>query len=123
MLIALAVLAVAVLAAVLWWLFLRPRPICKLTLREGDGVGLEFLITDRAATIGSEEGQTVTVSHPRVSRQHAVLNLEDGQFVLRDRSKQGTRVNGQQVSEAVLRSGDLISLGDSIDLIFTRLGS
>jgi pSer/pThr/pTyr-binding forkhead associated (FHA) protein len=122
MLITLMTLVVVVLTGALWWLFFRQRPICKLTLRERDGVGLEFLIKERAATIGSEDGQTVTVSHPRVSRKHALLNLENGQFVLRDRSKQGTRVNGHAVTEAVLRSGDLISLGDSVDFIFTRLG-
>ena len=113
--------ASAAVGAAIWWFFAR-RPLCKLAIREGDGVGLEFLIRTRAATIGSEDGQTVTVSHPRVSRQHATLRLKNGRFVLHDRSEQGTRVNGKAITEAEVKSGDLISLGESVDLIFTRLG-
>lgn len=99
----------------------RPRPIGKLTLREGASLGLDFPITDRETTIGSEEGQTVVVSHPKVSRRHAVLTYENGSFVLRDCSQHGVRVNGVSAKEATLRSGDLIRLGESVDVIFTRL--
>ena len=116
------ILAVAAAVGAGLWYFLGRRPLCKLAIREGDGVGLEFIICTRTVTIGSEDGQTVTVSHPRVSRHHATLRLEDGRFMLQDRSEQGTRVNGSAITEAELKSGDLISLGDSVDLIFTRLG-
>ena len=112
--------ALGVAGALVVWRRLHPRPLCRLTLREGDTLGLEFPITTRTATLGSEEGQTVVVSHPKVSRKHAVLTLEGGHFVLRDCSRHGTSVNGAQVQEAVLHSGDLIRLGDSIDVIFTR---
>jgi pSer/pThr/pTyr-binding forkhead associated (FHA) protein len=113
---------VVVLAAALAAWRLRPRPVAKLTLREGDGPGLEFPLSGRPATIGSEEGRTVVVSHPRVSGLHATLSRDDGgRFVLHDRSKRGTKVNGEPVREAVLESGDLIRLADSIDLIFTLL--
>jgi pSer/pThr/pTyr-binding forkhead associated (FHA) protein len=117
--IALAGLVVAAIAA---WFALRPRALAKLTLKEGREIGLDFPIFGKSTTIGSEEGQTVVISHPRVSRLHADLDFEDGQFVLRDRSKQGTTVNGQPVTETTLRSGDLIRLAESVELIFTRLG-
>jgi len=114
------VAAAAIGAAVLW--SRRPRPVAKLTLRQGSGPGPEFLIQGRESTIGSEESRTVVVSHPKVSGLHATLTLEaDGRFVLRDSSKRGTKVNGRDITEKVLSSGDLIRLADSIDLIFTRL--
>lgn len=122
MTIALVLLVVVVAGAGLWW-WRRSRPLAKLALREGETIGLEFPLSSRETTIGSEAGQTVVVSHPRVSRHHAVIaRTEDGVFVLRDRSKHGTTVNGEEVSEHELRSGDLIRLADSVDLIFTRLG-
>jgi hypothetical protein len=121
LLIFLSVVLVAAAAIVAFVAFHR-RPLGKLTLREGDGTGLEFLLTTKEVTIGSEEGQTVVVSHPKVSRIHATLTWEDDRFVLRDRSKRGTSVNGEPIDEKILRSGDLISLADSVDLIFTRLG-
>ena len=117
-----AIAAVALVAALLWWRRRNGRPLCVLTLREGQALGLEFPIRTAAATIGSQEGQTVVISHPKVSREHAVLSQEDGHFVLRDRSHHGTRVNSEPVKEAVLRSGDLIRLGESVDLIFTCHG-
>jgi pSer/pThr/pTyr-binding forkhead associated (FHA) protein len=117
--IGLAALVVAVAAGVVWKL--RTRPVAKLTLREGSGPGLEFPLRTGQVTIGSEEGRTVVVSHPKVSGLHATLLLEGGRFLLHDRSKRGTRVNGRAVDEAELHSGDLIRLADSIDLIFTRL--
>jgi pSer/pThr/pTyr-binding forkhead associated (FHA) protein len=109
-----------VLGAMLVWSRLRPRPLGKLSLREGATLGLEFPIVGREITIGSEDGQTVAVSHPRVSRQHAMLSLEKGEFVLRNRSRNGTTVNGEPVEEAALHSGDLICLGGAVELIFTR---
>lgn len=110
---------VVLVVATLW--ICRPRARAKLTLREGNAPGLEFPIKASQVTIGSEEGRTVVVSHPKVSGLHATLSREDGRFVLRDRSKRGTRVNGRIVEEAALKSGDLIRLADTIDLIFTRL--
>jgi pSer/pThr/pTyr-binding forkhead associated (FHA) protein len=115
----LAVLALAAAAAAAWRI--GGRPVAKLTLREGNGPGLEFPLGRGQVTIGSEEGRTVVVSHPKVSGLHATLRLENGRFLLHDRSKRGTRVNGRPVEETELQSGDLIRLADSIDLIFTRL--
>ncbi len=117
------VVVVVVLLAVGWiaWRRFRPRPLFKLTLREGSQAGMEFLIRSPVATVGSAEGQTVVVSHPKVSQSHVVLELTNGTVRLRDRSRYGTRVNGEIAQEAELHSGDLIRLGDSVDLIFTRL--
>ena len=115
-------LAVLLVAAIVAWTLTRPRALCKLTFREGEDVGLDFLIYGPVSSIGSEEGQTVVISHPGVSRHHADLVLEDDRLILRDRSKLGTLVNGRPITEVALRSGDLIRLADSVDLIFTRLG-
>lgn len=118
----LVVLAVLAVAGCLGWrLKFARRPIAKLTLREGQVKGLEFPITTTEVTIGSEEGQTVVISDPRVSRQHATLTFEDDRFVLRDCSRHGVRVNGSPCRETILKSGDLIRLGESVDVIFTRL--
>jgi pSer/pThr/pTyr-binding forkhead associated (FHA) protein len=117
--VALVVLAVAAVL-VAWTLSHRPR--YKLTLREGADAGLEFPVHEREATVGSADGHTLVISHPRVARLHAVFSREGGDVVVRNRSRDGIRVNGEPVEEAVLRSGDLVTLADSIDLIFTRLG-
>jgi pSer/pThr/pTyr-binding forkhead associated (FHA) protein len=109
-------LALAALAVVR-----RRRPRGKLTLREGTHGGLEFLVSAKGVTIGSVDGHDLVIGHPRISPHHATLSLEGGRFVLRDQTRRGTIVNGDPVEKAELRSGDLISLADSVDLIFTKL--
>ena len=50
----------------------------------------------------------------RVSRRHARLHARDGVLVLTDLgSTNGTRVNGNRVTELVLGAGDRIQLGDT----------
>lgn len=116
----LPVLLVALLFA-LWGLVRWSRRVrFKLSVREGDGLGTEFLVRGREATIGRDDDQTVVVSHPQVSRHHAVIVWEGGDYVLKDRSKHGLEVNGRSVETTPLRSGDLISVGAAVDLIFTR---
>ena len=44
-----------------------------------------------------------------LSRKHAQIVREDNRFKLIDRSTNGTFVNGQQVSEAYLKEGDVIT--------------
>ncbi len=116
--------ALVLVAAAVVGLRLRQlrRPAAKLALREGTCCGMEFALRGREITIGSSEEQRITISHPRVSRLHAVVSRDGDRFLLRDESSYGVQVNGKPVSEAVeLRSGDLIRLGESVDLIFTRL--
>ncbi|MCA9750597.1 MAG: FHA domain-containing protein [Gemmatimonadetes bacterium] len=118
------VIAAAGLAGLAWVVLRarrRVRPVAKLQLLEGGEITFEFPLRVMPATIGREDGQTVAVSHPRVSRQHAAITRDGEHFVLHDRSKHGTRVNGQVIETHVLASGDLILLADAIQLIFTRL--
>ncbi len=47
-----------------------------------------------------------------ISRQHCTIGLEDGQAVLVDHSRFGTRLNGHLIDgSAVLQAGDRISVG------------
>ncbi|NLT34444.1 MAG: DUF3662 domain-containing protein [Gaiellales bacterium] len=51
---------------------------------------------------------------PNVSRRHAVIVRESGGLHLRDLgSTNGTFLNGRTVNSAILRSGDVITLGES----------
>jgi pSer/pThr/pTyr-binding forkhead associated (FHA) protein len=49
-----------------------------------------------------------------VSRHHCQLKLQHGAYGFADLgSRNGSRVNGQQVSEIALGPGDLIRVGDT----------
>lgn len=62
--------------------------------------------------IGRSPVSDILLDDASVSRKHAVLVHRGGQAVLLDdRSLNGIYVNGQRVSEAVLKDGDWIAVG------------
>lgn len=72
-------------------------------------------------TIGRRENNDLKLGGSEVSREHAEIVQEDGGLVVRDRdSRYGTFVNGDRVTECVLRPGDHIRLGrgGGADLVF-----
>lgn len=64
--------------------------------------------------MGRAEDVDFRIEDPSVSRRHAVLLWDRGRLYLRDLgSTNGTFLNGQSVSNAVVRHGDVIRLGGS----------
>ena len=63
-------------------------------------------------TIGRKYGD-ILLDDPKVSKRHAKLTIEDGQFVLWDfGSTNGTFVNGNRIREAtILKENDVIRIG------------
>jgi pSer/pThr/pTyr-binding forkhead associated (FHA) protein len=62
--------------------------------------------------IGRSPAAGLTLDDATVSRRHAVLLRDDtGIRVLDDRSLNGTWVNDERVTEAILRDGDVVTLG------------
>jgi pSer/pThr/pTyr-binding forkhead associated (FHA) protein len=66
-------------------------------------------------TIGRHRESDIFLEDLAVSRTHTTINRDpSGQYVLRDEnSANGTLVNGQRVSEQVLRDGDEIQVGQT----------
>ena len=75
----------------------------------------KFVVVDETPyTIGRWESNCLTLKAAEVSREHAEIVLEGDRYLLRDRqSRYGTFVNGEQVVEYELQSGDEIRLGRS----------
>ena len=68
------------------------------------------------AVVGREHKCNVILSHPAsslqsVSRRHLLLQYNNERLRLRDTSSYGTFVNGAQVGDISLRSGDVVTLG------------
>ena len=76
--------------------------------------GSEFPIGEIAFTIGRQEDNDVCLEDDLVSRKHCEIQLQDGRAVLRDlQSRNGTFVNGEAISQKVLRHGDGLKVGSS----------
>ena len=66
-------------------------------------------------TIGRSLDNEIIVQAASMSRRHAQIIQRHGRWLLRDlQSTHGTQVNGNPVSECVLRAGDTITLGEVI---------
>ncbi len=87
-----------------------PRASCLLIDRQ---TGRTFTATAPATVIGRERSQAgVVLRDPNVSRRHAELSFDGRDWVIRDlNSTNGTLVNDVDVTECVLRDGDLITVG------------
>ena len=61
---------------------------------------------------GRSPANDIVLDDASVSRRHALLARRgDATWILDDRSLNGVRVNGERVSEAALRDGDVVALG------------
>jgi len=86
-------------------------PVARLDVTEA--VGQRTVTVDKPSyLIGRRETNDLKLVGSEVSRDHAEIAQENGEFVLRDRgSRYGTFVNDEQVTERILRHGDRIRLG------------
>ena len=78
----------------------------------GGDIGSKEIPLTLPATIGRGRESTVSLSHPLVSRKHCEIIESQGRVLVRDlESLNGTFVGSDRVDEAVLHSGDLLTVG------------
>ncbi len=70
--------------------------------------------------LGRDPGEGIAIPAAGVSRRHAQLSFQDGQFVLQDLgSTYGTFVNGERITAPrVIQPGQTIALGSDVVLTF-----
>lgn len=78
-----------------------------------DALGRRLVTIDKAHfAIGRRETNDLRLVGNEISRDHAEIVMNGGEFLLRDRgSRYGTFVNGELVTERRLRHGDRVRLG------------
>jgi serine phosphatase RsbU (regulator of sigma subunit)/pSer/pThr/pTyr-binding forkhead associated (FHA) protein len=87
-----------------------PRPRPQLVLQR-DGSRRIVHIDQVPFTLGRGADRHLVISHPQVSRDHALIDRDADGYLLRDSSsRHGTYINGMQVTSTRLRSGDRIAL-------------
>ncbi len=85
-----------------------------LSVRQPEGRARTIVLTREPLTIGRHPTNDVVIDIATVSAEHAVVEWVDGQHRLTDRgSRNGTFVNGQRISIAMLKDGDIIRIGDA----------
>jgi signal transduction histidine kinase len=92
----------------------------SLFVIQGRDQGTRFrLDDDTTVTIGRGTTNSVQLHDTEVSREHAELSRRGDKFLLRDLgSSNGTFLNGKQIRESELASGDQVQLGRTL-LLYT----
>lgn len=87
--------------------------LVKLKILKGPSVGKEVKIPVPKCLIGRGEGCHMRAQSDAVSRRHCVIVTSENEVVVRDlNSRNGTLVNGQQITEeTVLLQGDIVRIG------------
>ena len=85
----------------------------RLRIRTSTGTARPVPIGDDPVTIGRHPKNTIRLVDERLSREHCVVTREseDAARVRDLDSRNGTKVNGLSVAEAVVREGDVITVG------------
>lgn len=101
----------------------EPAPQAWLVVRAGPRAGTQFgLGISRPNIIGRDPNKAdIIIDEDSVSREHARVRFENGQFVIYDMaSTGGTHVNGNVVQRQMLYDNDRINLG-RVELVFKKV--
>jgi pSer/pThr/pTyr-binding forkhead associated (FHA) protein len=81
----------------------------RLVWHKADGTTEEFALTGDKNRIGRGEEVSIYIDEPLISRVHAEIACESGQYVLRDLGSTNlTRVNDCTITRCALHDGDEI---------------
>lgn len=86
--------------------------MASLRFDSGPRTGEHLLLDKKKMTFGRAKSSDCVLSHPTVSREHFIIELNNGKVFLVDRgSENGTHSNGQRISWVELNEGDKIQAG------------
>lgn len=88
--------------------------MAKLTIKDENGVERVQELGAETLTIGRAPESSVRVTDQKFSRKHFQVEKDGEYFRVKDLgSTNGTRVNGKKVTSELLRSGDVIKVGET----------
>src|SRR5256712_8448137 len=86
--------------------------MAKLVLLAAGMTGRTHELKVDKTTIGRVEDNTFQISEPSVSSHHCEVLLRGSDVVVRDlNSTNGTYINGEKVTESVIKPGQILRLG------------
>ncbi len=95
-----------------------PNPHPARLILENAGMRRIITLDPLPFTLGRGSDRDFILSHPQVSRDHAIIDRDADGYILTDAdSTHGTFANGMRVTSTRLRTGDRITLGTSHDVL------
>src|SRR6266404_3066687 len=86
--------------------------MAKLVLLSAGMTGRTYELKVDKTTIGRVEDNTFQIAEPSVSSHHCEVLMRGAEVVVHDlNSTNGTYINGEKVSESILKPGQVLKLG------------
>ena len=90
----------------------------RLVAQSQEFSGQSFDLTGPEITVGRLEDNKIQLEHASVSGHHAILTLDALDYIIKDlESTNGSRINGEKVTQQKLRRNDVLRLGN-IELLY-----
>jgi predicted component of type VI protein secretion system len=90
----------------------------RLVAQSQEFVGQTFDLSGQEITVGRVADNKIQIEHASISGHHAVLKLDGQDYLIKDLdSTNGTRINGEKITEQKLRRNDMLRLGN-IELLY-----
>jgi hypothetical protein len=84
----------------------------KLTITRPDQDAVVYELSQEYTHVGRSANNEIPLPYPSISNRHCIFVHSGPDIVLRDlNSSNGTYVNGEIISEVILRPGDMIQMG------------
>lgn len=95
----------------------------QMVMKTGPAPGKIFPLEKTEIAIGREAGSDVYINDVEVSRRHARLASQFGDYLLEDlESTNGSFVNGQRITgQRILKPGDTVFLGENVSLAYEEV--
>ncbi len=98
--------------------------MARLLVIKGADEGKQFQLAEPVIVVGRDATSAIRLHDTEVSRRHAEFRKTEQGYTLVDvGSVNGTFVNNERVTEAVLQAGDQIAIGQSVLVYGTSLAS
>ncbi len=95
----------------------------KLVVVDGPSRGRQLVLEPGRWTIGRDKADLRLEEDKAVSSEHAVIQVSKQRAVLRNRSSNGTWINGERGDDVILTPGDLIHIGEFHQLRVQETGA
>src|SRR5471030_3211877 len=90
----------------------------RLVAQSPEFSGKSFDLSGKEISVGRVADNKIQVEHASVSGHHAVMALDGLDYVIKDLdSTNGTRINGERITQQKLRRNDILRLGN-IELLY-----
>lgn len=98
-----------------------PPTFAYLIVTKGAQAGSIYQLKADTTSVGRSGTNGIRIDDSNVSSEHLRIRCENGEFTLVDLgSTNGTRINGRQMHQHVLRHNDRVQIGETV-LLFKKV--